>query len=243
MILFAGAYREGRKSPLRSIVGCIGLIDSLKQVHLKATLSLLLTPCHNQSSDPQRLCDSVDWYSHFEMNQNRLTTNHLTSLTCQLELVCSSHGGGSQEIFTWLKKHHQYHRGLRWQWKSLLNVLTFGYSGKISRGTTDTLFICTLRAVIFVTLRVIQLEKVVQNLSLILVEIINDTSSLESTLVSLSHWSALLWMTELPKTSSLQARVEYMQLLMHSAMPGLIPQAKWKRQYGNFRRKPSCFLR
>lgn len=43
----------------------------------------------------------------------------MTSLTCQLELVCSSHGGGSQEIFTWLKKHHQYHRALRRQWKSL----------------------------------------------------------------------------------------------------------------------------
>ena len=118
--------------------------------------------------------------------------------------------------------------GISLKWSNFL------YSGKIFRGTTDTLSVHTLKAVVSTTRQVIRLEKVVQkNFSLIFVEIIDDTSSLESTLVSLSHWAALLWMTELPKTSSLQAPVEYMQLLTRSVMPEWIPQAKWKSHYRN----------
>lgn len=136
MILYAGAFRKVKKPLLRSITGCTGLTDSLKQLHLKATLSLLLNSCYNQSSDPKRLL--ILWTDILILRWIK-TDSQQISLTYKLESVYSRHRGDHRELQMFKEIPLVDNIALQRLRKSLLNEVIFGYSRKLSRQSTDTL--------------------------------------------------------------------------------------------------------
>lgn len=135
------------------------------------------------------------------------------------------------------------HVALRILWSSLQNRATVSYSGLFTGDITDLLFIYILWTV-FPIMRVFQLEKMTQNLSLTLAEVLNDINQAsEGIQVNLSSLARVAIEDRIFLEFLLMDKVEFVLLQIYPSIFALTLLLKWKGQYRNLKRNTSSLLR